>query len=81
MHRRTGMSSVGRRHGIEWLHLLERSPVALGYDPDHDAAPGLHLLDVRQDLFVHAILAGARTTTGMFSSMSAIGPCFISPAG
>ena len=24
---------------------------------------------------------GARATTGMFSSMSAIGPCFISPAG
>ena len=40
--------------------------------------------DVADDLLVGRLLAesrGASTTTGMFSSISAIGPCFISPRG
>ena len=53
-----------------------RPPVA---DRDHPPAASLDLLYVTH----HAVVGGVRgvsTTTGMRSSMSAMGPCFISPA-
>ena len=57
-----------------------RSSPLVGERDDH-AAARLHLLDVAEHLLEHARRCGAITTTGSFSSISAIGPCFISPAG
>ena len=55
--------------------------VARGRDGDHAAAARLHLLQVREHLLVDARPAGrARPPAGPRRS-SAIGPCFISPAG
>ena len=55
---------------------------------DDDPVARLHFLDVVQNFFValmrrpaEAGSYAARNTTGRFSSISAFGPCFISPAG
>ena len=60
--------------------LLQRR-VALGRDRDDRAAARLGFLDVAQHLLEHVIVRSPCATTGICSSMSAIGPCFISPAG
>ena len=62
--------------------------VALDGDGDHAAGAGGDLLDVREGLFVLEDGAEASEgslvamqTQGRVSSMRALGPCFISPAG
>ncbi len=61
--------------------------VALHRDGDDSAAAGGYFLDIAEGFFVLQDAAGvvgswvAMQTTGRVSSMSALGPCFISPAG
>ena len=47
----------------------------------HPPAARLHLLHVGEHLLVRPALRAQRATTGRLSSMRAMGPCFISPAG
>ena len=54
---------------------------ALGGKRDHRAAASLGFLDVAQHLLEHGVVRRISATTGICSSMSAMGPCFISPAG
>ena len=61
--------------------------VAFGGDGDDAAGAGGDFLDVGEGFFVLGTLVGsvgswvAMKTTGRVSSMRAMGPCFISPAG
>ncbi len=61
--------------------------VAFDGDGDDAAAAGGYLLDIAEGLFVLEDAEGslgslvAMQTTGRVSSMRALGPCFISPAG
>ena len=52
-----------------------------GHQRDHRSAARLRFLDVARASSRTRRRSVAMATTGMFSSMSAIGPCFISPAG
>ena len=58
MDMRMGMRSwlVGGT-GTAWSANLSDLGVALGHEGDHHPAPGLHLLDVGEDLLVHAVLS------------------------
>ncbi len=67
----------------------ELGDVGVAFDGDGDDAAGAggYFLDVGEGLFVLEDGAGvvgvlvAMQTTGRVSSMRALGPCFISPAG
>ena len=72
------LAEVG--HVDHLVRLLGDLAVALARDRDHLPVARAHLLEVRDHLVVDRALRFAITTTGMFSSISAIGPCFISPA-
>ena len=82
----TGATSGGAA-GSAMLRVAQRiedaveAIVALGRERDDHAAARLDLLDVAEHLLEDARPAARCATTGSFSSMSAIGPCFISPAG
>ena len=78
----------GRRDLDDVVRRLVRLLVALRHHRDHDAFARLHFLNVGKRLLVQELALGARRDRawrarppGRFSSISALGPCFISPAG
>ena len=52
------------------------SCIAFGRNRDDNAATGLYFFDVSEHFVIDAVFP-ASTTTGMFSSIRAVGPCFI----
>ena len=68
-----------RGHGNDALHPAPHLEVVKLGEGDEPPAPGRHLFDIALHLSSTG-LRDASTNTGMFSSIRAMGPCFISPA-